>query len=131
MNLKAVLIAMLNPVLGGPRVWVDTVKDGMTPQQLLAPFLIIQKVGGSWNGYVDGTIAGDRNARIQFMVQGENRKAVDDMAEAIIQRLAQAVRDNEFVNVEFFGEPVDGFSDVSKLRSSRFDAGIWYRNVVP
>lgn len=115
MSFEASLFNALNALVSG-RVYPD-----VAPPSAVTPYITYQQVGGRSINFIDPTLPGKRNARVQINVWGENRLAVSQLAAAVEDalRLAPALQ------TSVLGQPVVGVDEETGLRGSRQDFSFW------
>lgn len=109
------------------RLWWDEMPQGMTANDRIEPFGILQQVGGVERQYVDDTEQPEfLNARVQLTIWGARRIAV---SEAMREFNAEVKNSN---TADWYarqmGEPVGDSNEVLALRGSRQDFSFTYRN---
>lgn len=125
MSFETDIIAKYEAAIGGRLYW-DTAPTSWTPDQMIAPFCIMQLVGGDYRMYVDGTEHEFLNARVQFFVWGRERIAVSDAMRSLSHAIAESGAIDWIVLPS--GAPSGDYNDVLKLRGSRQDFGFWFKN---
>lgn len=109
------------------RLWWDESPDGMTAQERVDPFAIMQVVGGSDRQYVDDKEQPEfLNARVQVVVWGARRIDVSDK----MREFVAAVKDSNTTDwyAREMGAQIGDSNEVLKLRGSRQDFSFTFRN---
>jgi Protein of unknown function (DUF3168). len=123
MSFETDLIDKYGAIFGG-RLWHDTAPDDFNPNAAPDVFCIMQQVGGTDRWYVDNTLPGMQNARMQFFVWGPRRIEVSDAARALRKAVADSIAINWVTSP--LGAAVNDYNEVLKLRGARQDFGFWY-----
>lgn len=124
------IILKYAPTLSG-RMWWDEMPAALAaslvnPSGDVAPFAIVEQVGGVVRQYVDGDPSEWQNARVQITVWGTRRRDVDaalDTLALVIQASGSATW-----NARPEGAKMHDANEVLKLRGSRQDFVFWYKN---
>lgn len=98
------------------RVYPDVAPDGCE-----LPYITYQQVGGRPINFVDPSIPGKRNARVQINVWGDSRLAVSSLAGDV----ENALRVVTELQTTVLGQPVSEYDMETKLRGSRQDFSFW------
>lgn len=126
MTLEATVIELYAASLGN-RLWWDEIPDGTTAAQRVAPFGVVQTVGGSNRQYVDDKEEPEfLTARVQLTIWGARRIEVSDA----MRNFASLVRSSNTVDwyARESGEAIGDINEFLKLRGSRQDFIFTYRN---
>lgn len=125
MTFRADVIAKYKAVFAG-RLYFDTSPEGWTPEQMVAPFCIINQVGGEERRYIDNTLHEFGNADLQFFTWGARLDEVDAAMRALSAAIAASSTDT-FVTISY-GAATSDYNDILKLRGLRQTFGFWYKN---
>jgi hypothetical protein len=117
-RLTAVLRAAIDNATGPTRVFPDAVIG--TP---VRPYVTYQQVGGGAIAFLEAGVPGQKNARMQIMVFGENRIEVN--------RVARRIEDALIADEDLCGEPLGAlvaipYQSTAKLYGTRQDFGFWF-----
>lgn len=115
MSMESQLFAALSPLVDG-RVYPDVAPDGAE-----TPYITYQQVGGRAVNFIDATLPGKRNARVQVNVWGETRLAVSQLAGAV----EDALRLTPALQTSVLAQPVAEVDEETRLRGSRQDFSFW------
>lgn len=115
MSFESSLFSALSALVDG-RVYPDVAPAGAE-----TPYITYQQVGGRSINFIDPTLPGKRNARVQVNVWGENRLAVSALAAAV----EDALRLVPALQTSVLGQPVAGIDEETGLRGSRQDFSFW------
>lgn len=100
----------------------DRVYPDVAPEGTVRPYLTYQQVGGKALNYVEGSIPGKRNARIQINAWADARLAASELSE----QAEDALRLVPGLQAEVLGARVSIFEEDTKLRGARQDFSVWY-----
>ena len=116
MSLDAQIFAVLSSLVG------DRVYPDVAPEATARPYLTYQQVGGDALNYLEGTVPGKRNARIQINAWADTRLAASELSE----RAEDSLRLAAGLQAEVLGARVSIFEEDTKLRGARQDFSVWY-----
>lgn len=116
MSVDVQIFAALSPLAGG-RVFPDVAPEGTA-----RPYLTYQQVGGDALNFMEGTMPGKRNARIQINAWADTRLAASELSE----QAEDALRLVLGLQAEVLGARVSIFEEDIKLRGARQDFSVWY-----
>jgi hypothetical protein len=118
MSLEEALIALLNPIFPGNRIWWNVPPDAFDRAEA---FCALQRVGGEETWYVEkDTAPSHENARVQIEIYHADILVVA----AKMRAVSDALRESAWAT-QPFGAPVDDYNDTLKLAIRRQDFGIW------
>lgn len=126
MSLESDFITKYGPVFAN-RLWWDETPDNMTAADRMAPFAIVQQVGGQERQYVNDKEEPEfLAARVQVNVWGARRIEVSEA----LRTFVSAVRASNSIDwyARPAGEAAGDHNEVLKLRGSRQDFMLHYRN---
>lgn len=127
MSLETEVIAKYAGLFTESRLWWDETPDGMAVTDRMAPFGILQEVGGSNRQYVDDTEEPEFiTARVQLTIWGSRRVEVSDAMRNFNTALRASNTADWYARAS--GEAVGDNNEVLKLRGSRQDFIFTYRN---
>lgn len=116
MSIDAQIKTALAPLVG------DRIYPDVAPEGTARPYLTYQQVGGKALNYLEGTVPGKRNARMQVNVWADTRLAASELSE----RAEDALRLAAGLQAEVLGARVSLFEEDTKLRGARQDFSVWY-----
>lgn len=116
MSVDVQIFEALSPLAGG-RVFPDVAPEGTA-----RPYLTYQQVGGDALNYLEGTVPGKRNARIQINAWADTRLVASGLSEQAEDALRLAVG----LQAEVLGARASIFEEDTKLRGTRQDFSVWY-----
>ena len=99
----------------------DRVYPDIAPDDCDRPYITYQQVGGRAINFIDPTVPGKRNARVQINVWADTRLEVSTLAGAI----ENALRAEEALQTSVLGAAVSEYDMETKLRGSRQDFSVW------
>ena len=116
MSVDTQIFSALSSLAGG-RVFPDVAPEGTA-----RPYLTYQQVGGDALNYLEGTVPGKRNARIQINAWADTRLAASELSE----RAEDLLRLAAGLQVEVLGARVSIYEEDTKLRGARQDFSVWH-----
>lgn len=126
MSFETDMISFYGTTMAGRLYW-DTAPQGWQPQQMDAPFAIMQQVGGKRQNYVDDKEQPEFcNARVQIFMWGRRRTDVSQKMRELTAAIMASNSPDFYASVE--GEMMGDSNEVLDLRGSRQDFSFWYRN---
>lgn len=114
MSLESQIVAALTGLVAN-RVYPDIAADGAT-----LPYITYQQVGGDAINFVEGSIPGTRNARVQVNVWAASRAAASTLGDLVEDALRLAP-----LQTTVLGARVATF-ETKDLRGFRQDFDFWY-----
>jgi hypothetical protein len=119
MLLEEALVALLDPIFPGDRVWFDLPPDAFARTDV---FAVLQSMGGQVTQYVEkDTVPSHENMRLQIEIYHADRLVVAQKQ----REVDTAMRTVEWDSVEPFGEWVHDYNTTLKIAISRKQFGIW------
>lgn len=125
MTVEADITAICNPVFN-ERVWWDSIPDGMTPEEMDDPLVIIQQVGGVDKLYADNTVHEFQNGNLQFFVWGRRREEVNAAMNLLRKTLIDSNTEELVIIPQ--GAAVNDYNEVLKLRGRRQNFSVWSKD---
>lgn len=123
------IITKYAPTLVG-RMWWDEIPAklgaALAALDAVAPFCIVEQVGGVERVYVDNDPSEWQNARVQLTVWGSQRRDVDAALDALRLVILASGSVDWYARPE--GAKMHDANEVLKLRGSRQDFSFWYKN---
>ena len=124
------IIIKYAPTLAG-RMWWDEIPPKLAltlaePTAAVAPFCIVEQLGGVERVYVDNEPCAFSNARVQFTMWGRQRRDVDAALDALRLVILASGSNDWYARPE--GVKMHDSNEVLKLRGSRQDFVFWYKN---
>lgn len=116
MSVDTQIFAALSSLAGG-RVFPD-----VAPEVTVRPYLTYQQVGGDALNYLEATVPGKRNARIQINAWADTRLAASELSE----QAEDALRLAAGLQAEVLGARVSIYEEDTRLRGARQDFSVWY-----
>ena len=116
MSVDEQIFAALSPLAGG-RVFPDVAPEGTA-----RPYLTYQQVGGGALNYLEGTVPGKRNARMQINAWADSRLAASELSE----QAEDALRLAASLQAKVLGARVSIYEEDTKLRGARQAFSVWY-----
>lgn len=101
--------------LAGGRVYPDE-----APPNVTAPYIIFQGVGGESINFVESTVSGKRNVRMQIAVWGKTREEVSQISEQAEERVITVLKSPSIGAAMWDNDPQ------TRLRGALQDFSIWY-----
>lgn len=124
MSYETDLRNLLLPLLpAGSNVWPDT-----TEANAQVPYIIYQQVSGSAYWYMDNTLPGNRNARVQISAWSKSRLTTNDLIREIERTLCEG---NPPFNVRPMGAFTTDYDDDLEQYGAMQDFALWYDNARP
>lgn len=118
MTFEEKLVGLLGPLVSF-RVYPD-----VTPDKPEFPLIVYQGVGGQAQWYVEGKRREKRHVRVQVCVWAKTRME----ANAVADRVANAICESDFSAKEPYGESVALYEEAIKKYGARQDFGIWHQS---
>lgn len=114
MTIEADLIAAIDPLVGS-RVYADIGPDGVD-----LPYVTFQSVGGEAANYMECTVVGRRNSRMQVRVWALSRLEAS--------ALSKQVEDAMVVSLKAFvlGAAISTYDDEREMSGTTQDFSVWY-----
>lgn len=116
MSLEQLVFDTIGHLAGG-RLFADFAETNT-----VGPYIVYQYVGGAAINFVDGTLPGKRNVRLQIAVWSKSRIE----ASSIANQVEDAMRDAGQLQVTVLGAAVSTFDEDTGYRGSRQDFSCWY-----
>lgn len=110
---EGLVAALLRPLVAG-RVYNDVAPAGVE-----LPYIVIERAGGRWQGYLEGTPPETRHARMQVDVVGRTRAEASALAQGVEDAFVAA-------NHEPLGGPVSQHDPVTGLYGTTQDFSVWW-----
>ena len=123
MTFEELIIDKFGPLFAG-RLYFDTSPQGWTPNEMAAPFCIVNQVGGTAGLYVDNTEHDMLNSELQFFVWGARRTEVTAAARALATVVAASNTATFVANPQ--AAAVADWNESLQLRGSRQTFRFWY-----
>jgi hypothetical protein len=106
------------------RLFFDTAPDGWTPNDMAAPFCIIEQIGGDERWFVDNTRSEMQRVYLQFSVWGARRSEVANTARTF-RDVAAASNMPDFIVIPS-GTIRSDYNEPMKLRGTLQDFIFWH-----
>lgn len=119
MTVESALFALLGPLVAG-RCYPDT-----TPDNPVFPLIVYQGVGGTAVEWLDRTLPGTENYRIQVECWAKTRSGASALALQVRQKIIEAGTD--FDSAQTLGQAISDYQSALKLYGSRQDYSIWIK----
>lgn len=116
MTIKTHIYSALQSLVAG-RVYT-----GAPPENVVTPYVIYQRAGGTPVNFTDGTIPDRKNARVQINVWAESMSIADPIA-LQIENILRQVAD---LQVSVLTEVLDTYDEETSLRGTMQDFDIWF-----
>jgi len=116
MSVDTRIFAALSALAGG-RVFPDVAPEGTA-----RPYLTYQQVGGDALNYLEGTVPGKRNARIQVNAWADTRLVASELSEQV----EDVLRMTADLQAKVLGARASIFEEDIGLRGARQDFSVWY-----
>ena len=100
----------------------DRVYPDVAPEGTARPYLTYQQTGGDALNFLEGTVPGKRNARIQVNAWADTRLAASELSERAEDALRLAVG----LQAKVLGARVSIYEEETKLRGARQAFSVWY-----
>lgn len=118
MTVEAEIFNALQGLAGG-RCYFDIAPD--VPSPTVLPYITFQQVGGEAINFIDATLPGKRNFRMQINIWGNTRTQVS----ALAKQVEDALRLAASLQTTVIGAPIALYEPDTKLRGSIQDFSMW------
>jgi hypothetical protein len=115
MSMEAIVFAALRGLVN------DRVFPDVAPPSTERPYITYQQVGGAGVNFIDGSLPGKRNARVQINVWADSRP----LASAVARQVEDALRQVAALQPTVLSAPSATYEPDTKLRGTMQDFSFW------